>query len=45
MVPFFERASLIEDPTLATALVDRLVHRSVLLNMNGASYRLKHASL
>lgn len=31
------------DQTMATALIDRLVHLSVILNMNGDSYRLKQA--
>jgi len=42
---FSKCVAFLGDPTLATALVDRLVHRSILLNMNGESYRLKHASL
>lgn len=42
---FSKWVAFLGDPTLATALVDRLVHRSVLLNMNGESYRLKHAGL
>jgi DNA replication protein DnaC len=42
---FSKWVAFLGDPTLATALVDRLVHRSVLLNMNGESYRLKHANL
>ena len=29
------------DPILTTALVDRLTHKAYLINMNGASYRLK----
>ncbi|WP_282434539.1 ATP-binding protein [Desulfotomaculum copahuensis] len=29
------------DQIMATALVDRLVHRSAVLNMNGEGYRLK----
>ena len=32
----------IGDPIMATALVDRLVHRSAILNMNGEGYRLSH---
>ena len=31
------------DQTMATALIDRLVHLSVILNMSGDSYRLKQA--
>jgi DNA replication protein DnaC len=33
----------IGDPIMATALVDRLVHRSMILNMNGEGYRLSHS--
>ena len=33
----------IGDPIMATALVDRLVHRSAILNMNGEGYRLSHS--
>jgi len=31
------------DPVMTTALVDRLVHRAEILNMNGKGYRLKDA--
>jgi len=33
----------IGDQIMATALVDRLVHRSAILNMNGEGYRLSHS--
>ena len=33
----------IGDPIMATALVDRLVHRSMIFNMNGEGYRLNHS--
>ena len=36
-------AFLGNDPAMSTALVDRLVHRAEILNMNGESYRLKDA--
>lgn len=32
---------IIGDPLMAAALVDRLVHRSTVLNMNGEGYRLR----
>jgi DNA replication protein DnaC len=31
------------DPVMTTALVDRLIHRAEILNMNGMGYRLKDA--
>jgi len=36
-------AFLGNDQTMCTALVDRLIHRAEILNMNGKSYRLKDA--
>lgn len=39
---FSKWPSFIGDPIMATALVDRLVHRSAILNMNGEGYRLSH---
>jgi len=36
-------AFLGNDLAMSTALVDRLIHRAVILNMNGKSYRLKDA--
>jgi hypothetical protein len=32
---------LIEDPVLATAILDRLLHHATTLNIKGESYRLK----
>lgn len=32
-----------DDPVMTTALVDRLIHRAEILNMNGKGYRLKDA--
>lgn len=40
---FSKWPDFIGDPIMATALVDRLVHRSAILNMNGEGYRLKGA--
>ncbi len=38
----FERwTELFGDPVLTAALVDRLTHRAILVNMNGSSYRVK----
>ena len=38
---FSKWPDFIGDPIMATALVDRLVHRSTILNMNGEGYRIK----
>jgi DNA replication protein DnaC len=38
---FSKWPDFIGDPLLANALVDRLVHRSAVLNMNGEGYRLR----
>lgn len=40
-LPFSRWTELFGDPTLTAALVDRLAHRAILLDMNGESYRLK----
>jgi len=40
---FSKWPDFIGDPIMTTALVDRLVHRSAILNMNGEGYRLRHA--
>lgn len=40
---FSKWPNFIGDPIMATALVDRLVHRSAILNMNGEGYRLSHS--
>jgi DNA replication protein DnaC len=40
---FSKWVSFLGDPGLSTALIDRLIHLSTLLNMNGESYRLKNA--
>jgi DNA replication protein DnaC len=38
----FERwPEIFGDPTLTAAIVDRLTHRALLINMNGKSYRVK----
>lgn len=38
-LPFSKRTELFENPTMITALVDRLTFRSHVLNMNGESFR------
>ena len=38
---FSKWPDFIGDPIMATAFVDRLVHRSTILNMNGEGYRIK----
>jgi len=42
----FERwTELFGDPVLTAAMVDRLTHRAILINMNGSSYRVKETKL
>ncbi len=41
---FSKWPNFIGDPIMATALVDRLVHRSAILNMNGEGYRLSYSN-
>lgn len=38
---FHEWQELFEDPVIVTAILDRLLHHSVVINMKGHSYRLK----
>jgi DNA replication protein DnaC len=38
---FNEWTELFEDPVIVTAILDRLLHHSVVINMKGHSYRLK----
>lgn len=38
---FSKWPDFIGDPIMATALVDRLVHRATILNMNGEGYRIR----
>ena len=38
---FNEWTELFEDPVLVTALLDRLLHHSVIITIKGQSYRLK----
>jgi DNA replication protein DnaC len=40
-LPFSRWTELFGDETLTTALVDRVAHKAIILNMNGNSYRLK----
>ncbi|MDR2821140.1 MAG: IS21-like element helper ATPase IstB [Desulfovibrio sp.] len=40
---FSKWPDFIGDPIMATALIDRLIHRSAILNMNGEGYRLRGA--
>jgi DNA replication protein DnaC len=40
---FSKWVNFLGDQTLATALIDRLIHMSTIFNMNGESYRLKKA--
>lgn len=40
---FSKWVSFLGDPGMSAALIDRLIHLSTLLNMNGESYRLRNA--
>ena len=31
----------IKDPVMTTAIIDRITHKAIAINMNGNSYRLK----
>ncbi len=43
---FAEWAKVFGDPVVATALLDRLLHHAVVIQIEGASYRLRsHADL
>jgi DNA replication protein DnaC len=39
---FDEWAELFHDPVIVTAILDRLLHHSVVVNIKGNSYRLRH---
>jgi DNA replication protein DnaC len=39
---FDEWGELLEDPVIAAAILDRLMHKSEVINMSGSSYRLEH---
>ena len=40
-LPFSEWVKLFHDKTLTAALLDRITHRAIVLNMNGTSFRRK----
>ncbi|MBP5796742.1 MAG: ATP-binding protein, partial [Bacteroidales bacterium] len=40
-LPFTRWEEVLKDKVLCSALVDRLCHKSYLVNMTGASYRVK----
>ena len=40
-LPFTRREEVLKDKVLCSALVDRLCHKSYLVNMTGTSYRVK----
>jgi DNA replication protein DnaC len=42
---FGEWGDIIGDPVIATAMLDRLLHHSRILNLNGESYRMKEKKL
>lgn len=37
-----EWAELLGDPAITTAILDRILHKSEIIQLQGASYRLKH---
>ncbi len=39
--PFQEWAQVFGDPVIAAAILDRLLHHSIVFAINGPSYRLK----
>lgn len=43
-LPFSKWDSIFKDPITATAAIDRLVHHSTILELNGESYRVSSAS-
>jgi DNA replication protein DnaC len=42
---FSDWAELLQDPIIVTAILDRLLHHSVVINIKGNSYRLKDRSM
>ena len=38
---FSKWVTFLGDPVMSAALIDRLIHKTAILNMNGESYRLK----
>lgn len=42
---FSKWVNFLNDQTLAAAIIDRLAHKTIFLNMNGESYRLKNANI
>ena len=42
-LPFSEWEKIFKDPMTTAAAIDRLVHHSVILELNIPSYRLEHA--
>ena len=43
-LPFSQWESIFKDPMTTAAAIDRLVHHSVILELNLPSYRVAHAS-
>lgn len=39
--PFLKWGEVFGDTTIASAIIDRLVHHSVIINIKGKSYRIK----
>ena len=43
-LPFSKWGSIFKDPMMATAVIDRLVHHSIIFELNIKSYRMEEAS-
>jgi len=42
-LPFSKRESIFKDPMTTAAAIDRMVHHSVIVELNVASYRVEQA--
>lgn len=43
-LPFSRWDEIFHDPIITAAMVDRITHNSYVINMNGASFRMKESS-
>jgi DNA replication protein DnaC len=43
-LPFFKWERIFKDPMTTAAAIDRLVHHSIILELNLPSYRLEHST-
>ncbi len=42
-LPFSKWEKIFKDPIVTTAAIDRLIHHSIIIELNVESYRLEHA--